>query len=97
MLDVFPPDKTVHCRGQLTIALYQSKFAARVLVNQHVHAITLPDQGPFDRDLQLAVIDAAGKVHTLVFPCRRVDGRWLDVRTERTIEIYPTHWQEWSE
>ena len=31
---------------------------------------------PFDRDLELAVIDAQGP-HTLVFPCRRVLRVWM--------------------
>jgi hypothetical protein len=31
---------------------------------------------PFDRDLELAFIDAAG-IHTLVFPCRRLLHSWV--------------------
>jgi hypothetical protein len=33
---------------------------------------------PFDRDLELAVIDTDGP-HALVFPCRRTLGGWLKV------------------
>jgi hypothetical protein len=51
---------------------------------------------PTDRDLRLAVIDANGTVHALVFPCRRVEDSWVDARLGRTVEVYPTHWQEWA-
>jgi hypothetical protein len=50
---------------------------------------------PFDRDLELAVIDYSGK-HTLVFPCRRILGGWIDAQTHRRLEIEPTHWREWQ-
>ena len=33
------------------------------------------NSAPFDRDLELAVIDY-GCVHALVFPCRRILGSW---------------------
>jgi hypothetical protein len=51
---------------------------------------------PYDRDLELAVIDRSG-THTLVFPCRRIVGGWIDVRTKRRLEVAPTHWREWEE
>jgi hypothetical protein len=51
---------------------------------------------PFDRDLQLAVLDQDG-VHALVFPCRRVLGGWLDAQTKRRIGVDPTHWRDWIE
>lgn len=51
---------------------------------------------PFDRELELAVIDREGP-HALVFPCRRVLGGWIDARTKRRIELTPTHWREWAE
>jgi hypothetical protein len=51
---------------------------------------------PFDRDLQLAVLDRDG-VHALAFPCRRVLGGWLDALTKRRIGIDPTHWRNWVE
>ena len=51
---------------------------------------------PFDRDLQLAVLDRDG-VHALVFPCRRVLGGWLDAQTKRRIGVEPTHWRSWVE
>jgi hypothetical protein len=49
---------------------------------------------PFDRDLELAVIDRDGE-HALVFPCRRVADGWISAETRRRIEVCPTHWQEW--
>ena len=51
---------------------------------------------PFDRNLQLAVIDATG-VHALVFPCRRVLHGWLNSQTGLPVQVYPSHWREWGE
>jgi hypothetical protein len=50
---------------------------------------------PFDRDLELAVIDDDGP-HALIFPCRRVLGGWMSVVTKQRIEVHPTHWRDWS-
>jgi len=50
---------------------------------------------PYDRDLELAVIDAMGE-HSLVFPCRRTERGWIDATTKRRIEGWPTHWREWT-
>jgi hypothetical protein len=52
---------------------------------------------PFDRNLELAVIDSGG-THLISFPCRRVaDNDWLDVETnKRVYYIHPTHWRDWS-
>ena len=51
---------------------------------------------PFDRDLELAVLDWEG-THTLVFPCRRIiDGR-LDAETKEQIDVEPTHWRSWGQ
>jgi hypothetical protein len=61
------------------------------------HEVISPEDVPTDRDLRLAVIDAKGTVHALVFPCRRVDDTWLDSKLRRQVEVYPTHWQEWDE
>lgn len=51
---------------------------------------------PFDRDLELAVLDEDG-VHALVFPCRRILGGWLNARSRLRIEVRPTHWREWEQ
>jgi len=45
---------------------------------------------PFDRELELAVMDHEG-THTLVFPCRRILCGWLKAGTAQRIEVYPTH------
>jgi hypothetical protein len=50
---------------------------------------------PFDRDLELAVIDYDG-IHALVFPCRRILGGWMNPKTKVPVAIYPTHWREWQ-
>jgi hypothetical protein len=53
-------------------------------------------KAPFDRDLELAVIDAAGDVHALVFPCRRVIFGWANSATGAYVHVHPTHWREWA-
>jgi len=50
---------------------------------------------PFDRDLELAVIDY-GEAHVLVFPCRRVLRGWTKINATQLIDVQPTHWREWS-
>jgi hypothetical protein len=51
---------------------------------------------PFDRDLELAVINYDG-THPLVFPCRRILGGWLKAETNKPITVYPTHWRGWQD
>lgn len=51
---------------------------------------------PFDRDLELAVIDADGQ-HALVFPCRRVLHGWEKAETHSLVSVHPTHWREWKD
>jgi hypothetical protein len=59
----------------------------------------LINTAPFDRDLELAVIDSNG-MHPVVFPCRRLaDSGWIDVETNTQVyfnSIRPTHWRDWS-
>jgi len=50
---------------------------------------------PFDRDLELAVIDYDG-AHALVFPCRRHLHGWINSKTKKPLDdLRPTHWREW--
>lgn len=49
---------------------------------------------PLDRNLQLGVIDTAGEVHALIFPCRRVLRGWVNSQTGSP--VFPTHWREWG-
>jgi hypothetical protein len=48
---------------------------------------------PFDRDLEIAVIDGNGP-HALVFPCHQIPGGWMHAETKKRIEVRPTHWRE---
>ena len=50
---------------------------------------------PFDRDLELAVIDSNG-VQAISFPCRRVLGGWIKAEARAPVDLRPTHWREWS-
>jgi hypothetical protein len=50
---------------------------------------------PFDRDLELAVIDHEGG-DALVFPCGRTEGGWIDAATKRRINVDPSRWREWD-
>jgi hypothetical protein len=51
---------------------------------------------PFDRDLELAVLDRDGP-HALVFACRRILSGWVNAETKRWIDVRPTHWREWGD
>jgi hypothetical protein len=51
---------------------------------------------PFDRDLEVAVIDYDG-THAVVFACRRVLHGWIKAATRQPIEVRPTHWREWQD
>ena len=51
---------------------------------------------PYDRDIELAVIDGEGP-HALVFPCRRISGGWMNVLTKERMDVRPTHWREWQD
>ncbi len=53
------------------------------------------DTAPFDRNVELAVIDGQG-VHALIFPCRRTVGGWLNAESKKELyHILPTHWRVW--
>jgi hypothetical protein len=56
------------------------------------HAIST---APFDRDLELAVLDTDGP-HALAFPCRRILHGWVKLETRKMIDVRPTHWREWA-
>lgn len=49
---------------------------------------------PFERDLELAVIEG-NAIHKLVFPCRRILGGWVKTETAERILVQPTHWRSW--
>ena len=49
---------------------------------------------PYDRELELAVIERA-EVHGLVFGCRRTSNGWVDARNGVPIFVHPTHWRYW--
>jgi hypothetical protein len=51
---------------------------------------------PFDRNLELAVINYDG-AHALVFACRRILGGWLNAETKKRVDVEPSHWRDWSE
>jgi len=50
---------------------------------------------PYDRDLELAVIEG-NHVHPLVFACRRAPNGWVKVTTRERISVSPTHWRLWQ-
>jgi hypothetical protein len=66
-----------------------SKLAASLL---GWHAIS---KAPFDRDLEIAVLDTDGP-HAVVFPCRRILHGWVKAETRTIIDVRPTHWREWA-
>ena len=50
---------------------------------------------PFDRDLELAVIDL-NVVRAIAFPCRRVLGGWIKAEIKTRLDVCATHGREWS-
>ena len=59
------------------------------------HLVGSIEDVPADRDLRLAVMEG-GAMHELAFPCRRRGESWVDAKTQRPVDVRPTHWQEWS-
>jgi len=54
------------------------------------------DIAPFDREVELAVIDDAG-VHALTFPCHRIFHGWVNAKNKKRLyNILATHWRDWS-
>jgi hypothetical protein len=51
---------------------------------------------PFERDIELAVLDQNGE-HLVAFACRRGAEGWLSARSNRPVDIRPTHWRQWRE
>jgi len=50
---------------------------------------------PFNRDLELAVIDPTGE-RPIAFPCRRVLGGWVRADYNARINLHPAYWREWA-
>ena len=44
---------------------------------------------PFDRDLELGVVDSHS-VRVIPFPCRRILGGWIKAETKTRIDVSPT-------
>ena len=59
------------------------------------HHVGTLEEVPADRDLRRAVMN--GVMHELVFPCRGRGKSWVDAKTQRPVEVHPTHWQEWPQ
>jgi hypothetical protein len=51
---------------------------------------------PFDRDLELAVVEG-DHVHQLVFAVRRTPTGWIKAKSEERVNVNPTHWRLWYE
>jgi hypothetical protein len=51
---------------------------------------------PYDRDLELAVVEDQ-HVHSLVFACRRTVAGWIKASTRERVIINPSHWRPWLE
>jgi hypothetical protein len=49
---------------------------------------------PFDRDLELAVIER-NRVYPLVFACRRTPAGWIKAASQERVIVHPTHWRAW--
>jgi hypothetical protein len=51
-------------------------------VDEFIMAWKPIDTAPFERDVELAVINGDGK-HAVTFPCRRTIGGWVNAITEK--------------
>jgi hypothetical protein len=51
---------------------------------------------PFDRDLELAVVED-GDTHALLARCRRLHYGWANAITGKPMDVNPTHWRYWPE
>jgi hypothetical protein len=51
---------------------------------------------PFDRDLEVAVIEG-DSLHALVFACRRTLNGWVRAKTRERLTVNPTHWRPWAD
>jgi hypothetical protein len=51
---------------------------------------------PWERVVELAVIDFDGVIHALPFPCRRTFSGWLNADTRKWADVSPTHWRDWQ-
>jgi len=51
---------------------------------------------PFDRDLELAVVED-GDTHALLACCRRLRYGWVNAITGKPMDVNPTHWRDWQE
>jgi hypothetical protein len=54
------------------------------------------DSAPFDRDLELAVLESKD-FHALIFRCRRTPQGWINAATGQPVGVRPTHWREWKD
>ena len=52
-------------------------------------------RAPFERDLEVAVINPDGTVNALGFPCWRTFDGWLNAKTKEWVNFRPTHWRDW--
>jgi hypothetical protein len=50
---------------------------------------------PYDRDLELAVIED-DRAHSLIFACRRTPVGWIRAATCERVTVSPTHWRSWT-
>jgi hypothetical protein len=52
-------------------------------------------KAPAHIELELSIYDK-GEYHALAFPCQRDGSGWRDVRTNRAMQLKPTHWRIWD-
>jgi hypothetical protein len=69
--------------------------ADREVLPEHFQMWQAISSAPFDRNLELAVIEH-DSLHALVFPCRRVFHGWVSAATNQPVRVHPTHWRPWN-
>lgn len=99
--DIFQsPTKNCYSMPSPAKALYRRRRCLRDQLRSRLLRQGAPmwqsvSTAPFDRDLELAVIDSTGE-HALVFPCRRVLHGWVNSKTGSPVQVHPTHWRGWA-
>lgn len=84
------------CGPVSLLVLITIKEPIEALINLCVMTWMKIETAPFDRDLEVAVIEANGDTYAVIFPCHRVLSGWTKAATGGHVEIYPTHWRNWE-
>ena len=85
-----------YASGRATAAVIEVRIAAPTRETMEQQSVWQDiSTAPYDRDLELAVIEG-DHLHPLVFACRRTVSGWVKAMTHERVIVHPTHWRPWS-